>query len=297
VLDLPAVLRDFASVARRVLPTTIEWRLEVPEEEMRARIDRVQVEEALLGLVVNARDAMPAGGELTVVLSSVTETGADGTAHRLARIALSDTGPGVPAADVERLWTPYFTTKAAGMGLGLSFGLAILREHGGDLRLESMPGAGATFAAYLPLVEARTPRAASPAAARPPLAQPHASRTVLFVEDEPAVRVTTARLLERSGFRVIAVEHGEEAWERFEANPRDIDALVTDLQMPRMSGAELIKRVRQHHSRLPVVVTSAFPSDDTTDRELRTPYTATLRKPFPVSTLIETLRALLVPAG
>lgn len=295
--DLREVLRAFASVARRVLPTTIEWRLDVPPDEVLAMIDRARVEQALLGLVVNARDAMPQGGEIQVSLSATMREGEEGVLEPVARIAVTDTGSGITEEVAERLWTPFFSTKPGGTGLGLSIGLAILREHGGDLRLESPPGVSATFAAYLPRLT-RTPVGGTPIAppGRPLRGAP-TGRLVLLVEDERTVRATTTRVLERAGYRVLAAEDGEEAWRLFQAHADEIDALVTDLQMPRLSGAELIRRARQRRPDLPVVVASAHPSEGTDDRELRSAVTASLRKPFPATALVDTLRTLVPRVG
>src|SRR5690606_22687024 len=129
--DLCEVLRSFSSVARRVLPTSIEWRLDLPTEAVHATVDRTRFEQALLALVVNARDVMPAGGALRVVLSTVTHEDPGAAPQQLARIAVTDTGPGIPADVAPRLWDPFFTTKAGGAGLGLPVALAIAREHDG----------------------------------------------------------------------------------------------------------------------------------------------------------------------
>jgi PAS domain S-box-containing protein len=290
--DLREVLRAFSVVAHRVLPTTIEWSLDVPEREVQAVIDRAQIEQVLLGLVLNARDAMPRGGHLTVQLRTQLVDRGDGVSAPMACIAVSDTGEGISAEVLPQLWTPFFTTRPTGTGLGLSVGQAILREHGGDLRLESPAGVSATFAALLPL----TPRtlAAVPTTDPKviPLRAPPTGVTVLLAEDERAVRQTTVRILERAGYRVVATSDGEEAWRQLEEHPEMFDVLVSDLIMPRLSGAELVKRVRQRRPDFPIVVTSAHPSRDWDDRDLRVESVAVLKKPFGASTLLETLRTI-----
>lgn len=286
-MDLRDVLRGFVAVSRRVLPSTIELAFDLPSASIPATVDRTQLEQALLGLVLNARDAMPDGGRLEITLEVVSA--AEGSPR--ARIGFADSGPGIPPDLVERLWTPFFSTKPAGTGLGLSFALAVLREHGGDLRLESPPRSSAVFAAYLPVV-ADVGAAAAHQAQKSARATP-AGRTVLLVEDERLVRATTMRVLSRAGYRVVAATDGEEALRVFEENPDRIDVLVTDLQMPRLAGVDLVTHVRRIRPQLPVLVTSAHPAADSDDQALRAHSTARLRKPFPMSALLETLDQLL----
>lgn len=292
--DLREVLRAFSVVAHRVLPTTIEWNLELPDDDMQVVVDRAQLEQVLLGLVLNARDAMPRGGQIQVTLSSQLLDRGDGARTPMACIHIADSGEGISAEVLPNLWTPFFTTKPMGTGLGLSVGLAILREHGGDLRLESPAGVSATFVASLPLA----PRAAKP---RPnpssnviPLRAEPTGITVLLVEDERAVRNTTQRILERAGYRVVSASDGEEAWRLLEEHPDAYDVLVTDLIMPRLSGAELVRRVRARQPDFPIVVTSAHPSRDWDAHEIRAESVAVLRKPFAAATLVETLRTIVV---
>ncbi|MBX3174781.1 MAG: response regulator [Gemmatimonadaceae bacterium] len=283
--DLREVLRAFTAVARRVLPSTIDWNLELPPDRVAVTVDRPQFEQALLGLVLNARDAMPTGGHLTVSLSVLTR--GEGEA---VRVAITDSGPGIPASLMDRLWTPFFTTKPAGSGLGLAFALAVLREHGGDLLLESAADSPATFAMYLPVVQQEAPKAVS---APRPVTPEAKGGCVLLVEDDATVRTTTQRVLARAGFRVIEASDGPAALKLFEQHRDEIDAVVTDLQMPHMSGGELVARLRRHRANLPVVVTSAHPPEESDPRELRDEHTLRLRKPFTVATLVGTLREAL----
>lgn len=287
-LDLRDVLRGFAVVARRVLPTTIDVQVDLPSGAVMATIDRTHVEQALFGLVLNARDAMPDGGRLALSLETVQT----GEGQQRARIGIADSGPGIPAAQRDRLWMPFHTTKPDGAGLGLSFALAIVREHGGDLRLESPPETGAVFAAYLPLAPAPAHRAETTPGGTPRAAASR-GRCVLLVEDERLVRSTTSRVLTRAGYAVVTAADGEEALAFFESQPERVDVLVTDLQMPRMSGVDLVTRLRRLRPRLPVIVTSAHPASDQDDQELREHRTARLRKPFPMTALLETLAQLL----
>jgi CheY-like chemotaxis protein len=273
-----------------VLPSSIDVQLDLPSGAVPATIDRTQVEQALFGLVLNARDAMPAGGRLQLSVEALHAS--DGTSQ--ARIGIADSGPGIPASLRERLWMPFFSTKADGSGLGLSFGQAIFREHGGDLRLESPPDAGAVFAAYLPVAVSPETRA-QPRSSRARGMQE--GRCVLLVEDERLVRATTSRILTRAGYAVVTAEDGEEALAFFTAQPHRVEVVITDLQMPRMSGVDLVTRLRRIRPRLPVIVTSAHPASEQDDHALRAAQTARLRKPFPMTALLETLAQLLDEAA
>jgi len=291
--DLREILRAFSVVAHRVLPTTIEWQLELPETDVQAVVDRAQLEQVLLGLVVNSRDAMPRGGQIQMSLSTQLLDRGDGVRTPMACIRITDSGDGIAADVLPSLWTPFFTTKPMGTGLGLSVGLAILREHGGDLRLESPAGVSATFAAYLPLAqrESRTRDEHDPKVV--PLRAEPTGISVLLAEDERAVRSTTQRILERAGYRVASASDGDEAWRMLEQSPDAYHVVVTDLVMPRVSGAELVRRIRAWKPDLPIVVTSAHPSRDWDAREIRAETVAVLKKPFAAATLVETLRTVL----
>jgi CheY-like chemotaxis protein len=211
----------------------------------------------------------------------------------MACIRITDTGEGISAEHLPNLWTPFFTTKPMGTGLGLSVGLAILREHGGDLRLESPAGVSATFVALLPLAPRAAKQRPLPNSKVIPLRAEPTGLTVLLVEDERAVRATTQRILERAGYRVAPAGDGEEAWRLLEEHPDAYDVVVTDLIMPRLSGAELVRRLRARKPDFPIVVTSAHPSRDWDAREIRAESVAVLKKPFSAATLIETLHTVL----
>ncbi|MHB1297460.1 MAG: hybrid sensor histidine kinase/response regulator [Gemmatimonadaceae bacterium] len=319
--DLRDVLRAFGATTRERLPSTIDWRLELPNRSAVATIDRARVEEALSNLVTNAVDAMPDGGMVRLELSVVDPDTSGPSARRMARISVADTGGGVAPEMASRLWEPFFSTKPGWAGLGLSVGLAVAREHGGDLTLDPSTGSGATFALHLPLDAPRdsTPSAGeplverSPAKARPvteattatkatgaigaPVRAPvrHAAtgQTILFVEDDAIVQMASARVLGRAGYRVITAPDGEAAMRLFDEHWRVIDLVVTDLRMPKVSGSELMAWLRQRAPDLPILVTSAIAEAGAEAPALRGQATASLRKPFPASTLVDTVRAML----
>lgn len=225
------LVRDMARMASRLMGERIELRtvLEAgPGSGVQA--DRGQLEQVLMNLMVNARDAMPGGGVLTVT-----------TSRRGDRIAVqvSDTGCGIPPEIQQRIFEPYFTTKSLGKGtgLGLSTAYGIVSSLEGSLRVESEPGQGTTFTVLLPATEGVEPRQAGQAASNGPAGR----HTILLVEDDDAVLKSTIRILARRGYEVLCAESGEQGKELLETRGAEIDLLITDLVLPRMGGPELAR--------------------------------------------------------
>jgi CheY-like chemotaxis protein len=258
-LDLRDVLQEFGTLVRPVLPTSIEYSLDVPERPAYATIDRMQIEQALLNLALNARDAMPKGGALSIVLDVVSRGLEGSAASEFARISVRDTGTGIRPEVLARLWEPFFTTKSRGSGLGLPMSRAILREHGGDLQADERANAGAAFTMLLPLASTGVVAARDTVTPGISLAGAPTGLTVLLADDEEAVRVTSKRLLERAGYTVLVASQGGDALRLFLANIGAVDIIVTDLMMPELTGRELVRRVRSNIPDMPVVVTSAYP--------------------------------------
>nr|WP_244424823.1 response regulator [Methylobacterium nodulans] len=253
------------------------------------RIDANQFELALLNLAVNARDAMPLGGTITLDGSGVAE--APGLPPgSYVRIALTDTGTGMDAATLAKATEPFFTTKGPGKGtgLGLSMVQGLVAQSGGALQVSSTPGQGTTVTLWLPAaapVEAPPPAALASAdpAAIPPC-------TILVVDDDPLVRIGTAAMLEDLGHAVLEAPSGAEALTLLEGRT-DIDLVVTDHAMPGMTGLELARRLREVCPQLPVILATGFaelPSDD----EAAVPR---LSKPFSQEELVMLLAAVLAP--
>jgi PAS domain S-box-containing protein len=264
VIDLNEVVAGLGGLLRRLLGERISVRAQVASESIRVRADRGQIEQVVMNLAVNARDAMPGGGTLTIVTSSVTLTAGPGnTATRLARLTVSDTGVGMTDEVKARIFEPFFTTKdpGKGTGLGLATVYGIVEQAGGSIEVESAPGAGSTFRIGLPWCDA-LPRPSAITSSRCPHAtgMSGGGRTVLLTEDEDGIRKLARYTLESDGYTVIEAENAESAIPLLRSD-RPIDLLVTDLVMPGMDGRELASQVRIAHPDVAVVFISGYVPD------------------------------------
>jgi signal transduction histidine kinase/CheY-like chemotaxis protein len=262
VLDLNEILRDADRLLRRLLPENVEIETVAGGGLGRVRADPTQVEQVIVNLALNARDAMPDGGRLTLATRNVfldDEYVADHPGARPGphvQLAVADTGTGIDEATLERIFEPLFTTKAAtaGTGLGLATVDGIVRQSGGSIEVRSRPGQGTEFRIFLPRVEAelepRAPGAEGESAG--------GSERVLLVEDEAMVRSYARRVLEAAGYRVTALADGREALEAFERDPQAFDALVSDVMLPGRSGPDLVRAVRERRPGLPALLTSGY---------------------------------------
>jgi DNA-binding NarL/FixJ family response regulator len=277
----------------QLLGEAVELKVFAYAEDARVLIDPGYIEQVLLNLAVNASEAMPEGGVVTI-----TTRGRDLDEHEAAELdvpagphvvlAVTDRGEGMDAATKSKIFEPFFTTKATGSGLGLSTVYGIVRQCGGLIRVDSQPGEGSTFEVWLPHEQGGDAREW----ARLP---EHDTRgtgvgTVLLAEDEPLVRELAVAVLERSGYRVLSAATGEEALMVFERNQDAIDVLVADMVMPGMGGRELAERVLARRPQAPVVLMSGYTEDPPViDREgIREPlFPHFLQKPFAPSALVE----------
>lgn len=258
--------------------------------------DSGQLEQVIVNLVVNARDAMPEGGRLTIETANAeldnAQRHASAQPSRYVVVAVSDTGVGMDAETQARIFEPFFTTKAKGKGtgLGLSTVYGIVKQSGGSIWVTSEPGAGTTFKVYLPRVtEIAAEGAPRPAAVPRPLE----TRTVLVVEDETAIRSLTRRILERDGFHVLDAPNGREAEKVVSGNPEKIDVLLTDLVMPDMGGTELATRLLAKRPDLRVVLMSGYTDDAVVRNGLAESGRAFLQKPFTPASLLQKIRDVL----
>ncbi|MFE1601992.1 response regulator [Methylobacterium sp. ID0610] len=286
VAGLVEGMRD---LLERALGPSVALVMLLPADLPPIRIDANQFELALLNLAVNARDAMPAGGTITLDGSAVAQ--APGLPPGpYVRIALTDTGIGMDAATLAKATEPFFTTKGPGKGtgLGLSMVQGLVAQSGGILQVSSAPGQGTTVALWLPAAAAVE---AEPAAAAP-LADPAAlaSCTILVVDDDPLVRIGTAAMLEDLGHVALEATSGAEALALLESRP-GIDLVVTDHAMPGMTGLDLARRLRAAHPALPVILATGFAE---LPSEGETPLPR-LAKPFSQEELAMLLAAVLVP--
>lgn len=288
ILDPAAAIANLALLLRRLLRSGIELNLGACESPLRVLIDPVQFDQVILNLAVNARDAMPSGGRLTIDMAphavepGMTIGGEVVPPGQYVRIVVSDTGTGIPHDILGHIFEPFFSTKepGAGTGLGLATVYGIVRRAGGFIAVDSAPGRGAEFALLFPSAAAA---AATSLTGEQPPAQPRpqespgedASRaastrpaaTILLVEDEPGVRALAAKALRRSGYRVLVAEDGEAAVALLDAGGGGIDALVTDLMLPGMDGAALARLVADRIGPIPVILTSGCAEEATAAAE------------------------------
>jgi CheY-like chemotaxis protein len=246
------------------------------------RADPHQLEQVLVNLVVNARDAMPAGGKLTLSITQVS-LGVGGRLEHpdarpgdYARLSVSDTGTGMDEATIARIFEPFFTTKppGAGTGLGLAMVHGIVKKSGGFVLVRSQPLQGSTFEVWLPLVEA-TPSAAK----EDPHARPTGTETVLLVEDDEQVLHYTAQLLERLGYRVITAARAEDALQCLRTG-EPFDLLITDVRLPGMDGRDFFRRISAIRGPVPVVFMSGFADNILAEQGLVDAGAVFLPKPF-----------------
>lgn len=297
-VDVGAIVRDLDRLARETFPKRVTVRTNVAPDLWWVTGDPTQLHQVLLNLCVNARDAMPRGGTLSISLANLVVEGRR-RAHRpdlapgpYVRITVSDTGHGMTREVLDHIFEPFYTTKSAesGSGLGLSTSLGIVESHGGSLEAHSRPGLGSIFTIDLP---------ATPAVGT---ADPDPDRTttrghgevVLLVDDEPAVRRLASQILERAGYRVVTAVDGHDALQAAGRLREDLALLVTDMMMPRMDGATAIGLIRDLRPGLPVVAISGLRAE--LDRELTGVGSVhLLRKPFTTPELLDVVAAALAP--
>ena len=287
---------DVETLLRRLIGEHIELRIRIRKDVGAVKADPNQLEQVLLNLAVNARDAMPAGGVLSIDTrtTEVEEEGAradhDLAAGRYVVISVTDTGVGMNDATVGRIFEPFFTTKSAGegTGLGLAVVYGIVRQSGGQVVVHSAPGKGSTFEIYLPRVDA-TPAAVTGRRARAKAAG--GSETILVAEDEELVRGLLKATLTAGGYSVLEACNGVEALEVCQREGASLDLLVTDVVMPKMTGLELARRLAVDHPELKVLCLSGYSAEATAaQRPLDWPF---LAKPFMPATLLQRVREVL----
>ncbi len=280
-----------------MLGDSIEVELALDPEVRTIVVDPGQIQQVVLNLAINARDAMTGGGRLTIATGteSVDETSAriDGLHEGdYVTMTIADTGIGMEHETRERMFEPFFTTKppGAGTGLGLSMVYGIVQQSGGAILVNSEPGAGTTFRIYLPQVSA----AFESERPEPQIPIAGGTETILLVEDAAAVRSLVRELLEQRGYTVLEARDGGEALAVSQSYDGRIDLLLTDLLMPRMGGHELAKRIRRHQPRVKVIYMSAYSGDALHAAEKDANF---LEKPFKPDGLAAFVRKVLDKQG
>jgi two-component system cell cycle sensor histidine kinase/response regulator CckA len=286
VLDLNGVIKDMEPMLRRLIAAHIDLVLSLPVDVRAIKIDPTQLEQIVINLLVNASDAMPRGGKLTIETSNVR---LDETykGHHLpvtpgdyVLLAVSDTGVGMDEATSRRVFEPFFTTKelGKGTGLGLATIYGIVKQSGGDIWVYSEPGHGSAFKIYLPAVTGLV-TAAAKILTVPELAR-RGSETILLVEDDEAVRRLARLVLERTGYRVVEAENPKEALRAARQQGGRIDLLLSDLIMPESDGPPLIDRLAHDHPDLRVLYISGYADEAVVRHGVIVEGTPFLQKPF-----------------
>jgi two-component system cell cycle sensor histidine kinase/response regulator CckA len=298
VLSAGRVISDMEPILRRLIGENIELVTELAPDAGLIDADPGQLEQVILNLVVNARDAMPFGGRLTLATASAEippegEPGLDLPPGRYLKIAVADTGTGMSQEVRARLFEPFFTTKDRdkGTGLGLSTVHGIVHQSGGGIAVESTPGEGSRFLVYLPV--AQRPADARPAPSRSFQSAAQGSEVILLVEDEQNIREPAAEILESRGYTVLAAADAAEALGICAAYAGRIHLMITDVVMPGMSGGQLAERLTAERPDLQVVYISGYPEDSIAHHGVLSAEKVFLQKPFSAATLLGRVREIL----
>ena len=297
-LDLNGIVLGLDKLLRRLMGEDIEMKTLVGENVGTLKADPGQVEQVIMNLVVNARDAMPNGGRLTIETANVELDASYARDHTTVRpgryvmLAVTDTGVGMDAETAAHIFEPFYTTKggASGTGLGLATVYGIVKQSGGYIWVYSEPGKGSSFKVYLPRVDEA---AETPQAAKKKTPARKGTETILLVEDEPAVRELTRMVLAAQGYSVVEALNPEDAERLSENHGTQIHLLLTDVVMPGVSGRELAKRITARHPRMRVLYMSGYTHNVIASGGTLETGIAFLQKPFTPAGLVDKVRDVL----
>jgi PAS domain S-box-containing protein len=297
-VDLNGVVRAMERMLQRLIGEDVRIETRLAAGEARILADRAQLEQVLMNLLVNARDAMPGGGTATIATTRHTlddegarQVDAGMRAGSWVQLAVGDTGVGMEPGVRAHAFEPFFTTKPVGQGTGLGLATVhgIVSQSGGFITLDSEPGRGTRIAIWFPEEPGALPAPTPPEGTAAVPAEPAGRATILLVEDEGAVREVTRRILEHHGYRVLAARHADEALTVARYAGR-IDLLLTDVVMPGMGGRELAERLHAGQPGLPVLFMSGYTDDEVLRRGHELPGPGLLAKPFTIDTLVARVR-------
>jgi len=298
IVDLNQIVTGFEKMMRRVVGDDVSVTIYRSPELGKTLADPGQMEQVLMNLIVNARDAMPSGGSIGIVTRNAILDEAFAREHRgldpgrYVALSVTDTGSGMDSATRERIFEPFFTTKAQGKGtgLGLSTVWGIVRQSGGYVEAESEVGRGTTFTLYLPWV---TGQADEPRSEPQPPSTVRGTETVLLVEDDEQVRGFVRDVLYRYGYVVLEAQNGGEAFLIAEQHDSPVHLLLTDVVLPRMSGRDLAARIRRTLPELRVLFVSGYTEDSVVDQGVLESGVPFLSKPIAHDELLRKVRAVL----
>ncbi len=302
-LDLNAVVSKFLGMLRRVIGEDVRLEASLAAQETPVFADPGQLEQVLMNLCVNARDAMPRGGTMTIATRRVDLDAEFASRHETVRagphvlLAISDTGVGMSAEMQSSIFDPFFTTKEAGKGtgLGLATVYGIVKQSGGSIWVRSEVGHGSTFDVYFPLSEHES----APPATPPPATPPRGSETILVVEDEEGIRTVMRRLLSQAGYTVVEASSANEALERIATHRGPLDLVITDIVMPGISGIEMARMLRAERPGLRIILSSGYAAEAIDAHLDKEPGWSLISKPYMGQTLLREVRRVLdeQPAG
>lgn len=298
VLDLNGIVRGTENMLRRLIGEDVYLKTVLNSDLGHVKVDPGQIEQVIMNLAVNARDAMPQGGQLTIETATIdldetyAESHAEVWSGRYILLTVSDTGTGMDEKTKARIFEPFFTTKEVGKGTGLGLAVVygIINQSGGHIAVDSEPGHGTTFKMYLPQVERLRVTGKSQSGICEPL---KGSEAILLVEDEAAVRQLIRRALEASGYTVLEASHGGEAVRVAENQPGPIHLLISDVIMPEMGGRILAERLAAARPGIKVLFVSGYTDDAVVRHGVLQAEMAFLQKPFTMAALTQKVREVL----
>jgi signal transduction histidine kinase/CheY-like chemotaxis protein len=300
VIDINAVVQQLQKLLRRLISEDVELSTMLAADLVAVRVDPASIEQILVNLAVNARDAMARGGRLTIETANVdldeayVVTKVPMKPGRYVMLAVGDTGEGMDADTRARVFEPFFTTKeqGRGSGLGLATVYGMVKQSGGFIWVYSEPGHGTVFKVYFPPAAQRVASADADGAGRRATDAMHGWETVLLVEDESAVRALAREVLRRYGYVVLEARHGLDAVRMAERHPDDIHLMITDLVMPHLGGRELSERLLTMRPKMKVLFMSGYTEHAVMHRDL-TPGAAFMQKPFTPEAFARKVRSVL----
>ena len=295
LIDLNPLVTSMEQILRRVLTPNTELAIRLDPSLSSVNADPGQMEQVLMNLILNARDAMPDGGTIAVEtrdakLGATGEYRVDGEQEDCVTLSVSDNGHGMTSEVQARIFEPFFTTKSRGegSGLGLSTAHGIVAQSGGRMTVSSKPGSGTTVTVWLP--RAKATAVAPETDGGFAVGAASSAETILLVEDDPAVRMTTKRLLERAGYTVLEASNGREGLAIQASHPHGIDLLLSDMVMPGMNGRELVALLHEREADLPVLLMSGYAEHVSSDPQFAQNSSLFIHKPFTLDALLQNVR-------